>query len=397
MKKVLTGLDMIISSEEERQKITGNIAYLGNQASVSGELENGLDILISLYGEKLVKAFGPQHGFAISDQDNMIETPHEVHPIHGIPVYSLYSETRRPTEMMLEGVNTIVIDLQDVGTRVYTYIWSLFHILESVQDKDIRIVVLDRPNPVGGLLVQGNLPDEDFFSFVCRSKIPVRHGMTIGEMALWFKKMHFPGAQIELVKMNGWERAMYWKDTGLAWVNPSPNLPTPEGCIDYPGTVLFEGTNISEGRGTTRSLEIIGHPGIDPYLLKPELDLLLKSMGLDGYFLRPVFFEPAFNKFSGRSCGGFQIHPTRPEVFNPWKLGQMIISFLYNRLGPDNFWNDRPYEYEYTGLATDWINGTGRIRELIEDNLLKDNLTELEQTGMEEFLSERNECLLYSK
>ena len=395
MSKIKTGLDNLIQSTGEQRKIKGNIAYLGNHASVNSELHNGLDILISIYGDNLLRAFGPQHGYYMIAQDNMVETPHEVHPLHGIPVYSLYSETRRPTEEMIDKIDTIVVDLQDVGTRVYTYIWSLFHIMEAVQARDTGVVVLDRPNPIGGTLIQGNLPEEDFFSFVCRSKIPMRHGMTIGEIARWFKMRHFPGIKLDIIKLLGYQRRMTWKDTGMAWINPSPNLPTPDSCQAYPGTVLFEGTNISEGRGTTRSLEIIGHPDIKAYQWKDDLDKFLKNNRIEGYFLRPVFFEPVFNKFSGRLCSGYQLHVTNPDKFNPWKLGQLVMSFLFNRIGPGEFWNTRPYEYEYQGLAIDWINGTDKLREFIEKQVLEEKIDEIENTGMLEFKELRQECLLY--
>jgi uncharacterized protein YbbC (DUF1343 family) len=253
MQKILTGLDILIKSPEARADIKGTIAYLGHQASVSSNLENGLDIMFSLFGSRVIKAFGPQHGFSTMSQDNMIETPHEIHPIHGIPVFSLYSETRIPTKEMLADVDNFIVDLQDVGTRVYTYIWTLYHIMEAVNGTEINIIILDRPNPAGGKMVQGNFPDKLFYSFVCMSKIPMRHGLTIGEMALWFQKNHFPDVKLNVLAMKGWERWMLWQDTGLHWVNPSPNLPTPEGCLVYPGSVLFEGTNLSEGRGTTRA------------------------------------------------------------------------------------------------------------------------------------------------
>jgi len=395
MQKTQTGLDILISSSDERSHIKGNIAYLGNQASVSNNLVNGLDVMVSLFGKRISKAFGPQHGFATIAQDNMIETPHDVHPIHGIPVYSLYSETRVPTEDMLSGVDSLVIDLQDVGTRVYTYIWTMFNIMEKVRGRDIKIIVLDRPNPVNGNTIQGNLPEEDFFSFVCMSKIPMRHSLTFGEMARWFQKNHFPDVDLHVVAMKGWERWMHWQDTGLHWLNPSPNLPTPEGCLVYPGSVLIEGTNLSEGRGTTRSLEMIGHPDIKPDAWKPELDNYLNSNGISGFVLRPVFFEPVFQKFKEEPCGGYQMHVIDQNTLNPWKLGQLLLSFLYERLDQDKFWNSKPYEYEFQGLAIDWINGTKRIRELIEQKCTGEQLNEIENIGMQEFSSLKKEIILY--
>ena len=239
MQKILAGLDVLQSGTDVQKNIKGTIGYLGNQASVNHEMENGLDVIISLFGKRVSKAFGPQHGFSSTAQDNMIETPDAVHPVYGIPIYSLYGKTRIPTDEMLEGLDNIIIDLQDAGTRVYTYIWTLFNVMEKSRGKGIRIIVPDRPNPAGGLAVQGNLPEKDFYSFVCQSDIPMRHGMTIGELALWFRRHHFPEVKLEVIPMKGWERWMMWKDTGREWINPSPNLPTPEGCLAYPGAVLF--------------------------------------------------------------------------------------------------------------------------------------------------------------
>ena len=395
MPKILTGIDILINSPEARSDIKGNIAYLGHQASVSSNLENGLDIMFALFGKRVIKAFGPQHGFATIAQDNMIETSHEVHPVYGIPVFSLYSETRVPTKNMLEDVDSLIVDLQDVGTRVYTYIWTLFHILEQVRSLDINIIVLDRPNPAGGVSIQGNFPEKEYYSFVCMSNIPMRHGLTIGEIALWFQKYHFPDVNLKVISMGGWERWMLWQNTGLHWLNPSPNLPTPEGCLVYPGTVLFEGTNLSEGRGTTRSLEIIGHPDIEPNKWKPDLDKFLMKNGIHGHVIRPVYFEPVFQKFKEEPCGGYQIHVTDHKRLNTWKLGQLLIAFLYDRMDIDLFWNSNPYEYEFQGLAIDWINGTGRIRNLIEHCCQGEDLDLIEKGGKDEFMDKRKEILLY--
>ena len=395
MQKILTGLDILSNSPEIRATIKGTIAYLGNQASVSRCLENGLDKMIALFGSRVIKAFGPQHGFATIAQDNMIETAHYNHPVHGIPVLSLYSETRIPTKEMLEGIDNLIIDLQDVGTRVYTYIWTLFNIMKSVRGTGIKITVLDRPNPAGGKLVQGNFPNEIFYSFVCMSGIPMRHGLTIGEVALWFQKNHFPDVKLNVVSMQGWERWMIWQNTGLHWVNPSPNLPTPEGCLVYPGSVLFEGTNLSEGRGTTRSLEMIGHPDIEAEKWKSDLDKFLKKNGSPGFVLRPIYFEPVFQKLKGTTCGGYQIHNTLPNTSNPWKLGQLLLSFLFERMDKESFWNNQAYEYKTHGLAIDWINGTDRIRKNIEQGCNGVDLDEIEKEGLHEFMVLRQEILLY--
>jgi len=374
---VLCGLDILLRSAEVQQKVIGSIAYLGHAASVSCRMENGLDELVGLFGKRVTKVFGPQHGFGSVVQDNMIGTDHFNHPAYKIPVYSLYGETRKPTEDMLQGIDTLIVDLQDVGTRVYTYIWTLHLTMEACTGKNIRIIVLDRPNPIGGQLKEGNLPDPEWYSFVCMAPIPMRHAMTIGEMAFWFKKLNNWDIDLHVINMEGWKREMLWRDTGRLWVNPSPNLSTPEGALIYPGSVLLEGTVLSEGRGTTRSLEQFGHPDIDPYAIRSGLSSYLDNQQQSGFVLRPVWFQPAFHKFAGQVCGGFQIHVTDPVLFTPWKLMLLILKYLYHNTDIHPFWSTAPYEYQFTGLAFDWINGTTRIREWVENP----------DTGMEELMA----------
>jgi len=364
---VLCGLDILLCSADVQRKVKGSIAYLGHAASVSFDLENGLDELVKLFGKRLIRAFGPQHGFGSAVQDNMVETDHFIHPAYQIPVYSLYGETRKPTGEMLEGIETLIIDLQDVGTRVYTYIWTLYLALEACLGKNIRILVLDRPNPIGGIFVEGSLPDPDWYSFVCMAPLPMRHGMTIGEMALWFQRLNGWNNDLHIIQMDGWRREMLWKDTGRPWINPSPNLPTHEGALVYPGTVLLEGTVLSEGRGTTRSLEQFGHPVIGPYAIRPGLLEYLDKQKQSGFVLRPVWFQPVYQKFAGQVCGGFQVHVTDPAVFTPWKLMLLVLKYLYHNTGIRPFWSTVPYEYQFSGLSFDWINGTTRVREWVEN------------------------------
>ncbi len=363
---ILTGLDRLLESVELQKLIKGRIGYLGHSAAVSWRMENGLDELAGLFGKRLVKAFGPQHGFGSVVQDNMIETAHEIHPGWKIPVYSLYGETRKPTPEMLDGIDTLIIDLQDVGTRVYTYIWTLYLTMEACSGRDIRIMVPDRPNPIGGLKTEGSLPEPEWYSFVCLAPIPMRHGKTIGEMAVWFKDLKRWDIDLHIIPMEGWESSMLWKDTGRLWVNPSPNLPTAEGCLVYPGTVMVEGPVLSEGRGTTRSLEQFGHPSINPYVLRPELMKYLTGHHLSGFVLRPVFFQPTFHKFAGQVCGGWQIHVTDTEVFEPWRMMLHVFKYLYHHTDIRPFWNSAPYEYQFGGLAFDWINGGERERRWVE-------------------------------
>lgn len=374
---VLTGLDLIQSEQSFTQLIKGRIGYLCHAASVDHQLNHGLDILVGHFGKQVICAFGPQHGFTTDLQDNMIESPHTIHPQYQIPIFSLYGDTRQPTEEMLDLIDTLVVDLQDVGTRVYTYIWTLYLFMEACHNRDIRILILDRPNPAGGNTIEGNIAHPDHYSFVCQASIPMRHGLTIAELAVYFKSIRDWNIDLHLIKMQGWKREMLWKNTQLHWINPSPNLPTAEGALIYPGSVLFEGTVISEGRGTTRSLECFGHPAINPFLMKTALDQFLQLHNCKGMVLRPLVFAPTFDKFAGQSCGGFQIHCTDPDQFRSWKLVVLILHFLKNKAGINPFWNVEPYEYEYEGYAIDWINGSTKIREWIEDP--QADLVELER------------------
>jgi len=393
--KVFPGLDVLLNEKFHHAKVYGNICYLGNEASVTHVLSEGLLELHRFAGKKLIKAFGPQHGFSTVDQDNMIETQHTLHPHLGIPVFSLYGETREPSPEMLEHVDTIIVDLQDVGTRVYTYIWTMLKVMEACVGKDIEIIILDRPNPLGGLQIEGNLPVSDWFSFVCLSEIPMRHGLTMGEMAQYFKKYHRLDIRLRIVKMRNWSRDMIWHDTGLTWINPSPNLATPNSAMVYPGTVLVEGTNLSEGRGTTRSLELIGHPELKPYKLLPILEQEFRKAKLNGFVLRPIFFIPTFHKHKNLLCGGFHIHAVDPVRFKPWASLQILLRTVFHHAGITKFWNEDPYEYEFQGLPIDWINGTPRVRNWIEKNASLDELHEIENLGIIDFENRRKEILLY--
>ncbi|MEI8347233.1 MAG: DUF1343 domain-containing protein, partial [Pseudomonadota bacterium] len=355
---VLTGLGNLIQNVSLQKKIKGNIAYLCHSASVTADFTHGIIHLQKIFKKRLTKLLGPQHGLVTNVQDNMVESVNFLHPYFELPVYSLYSHTRKPTPEMLEGIDTLIVDLQDVGTRVYTYISTLGLCLEACAPLGIEVVVLDRPNPVGGEIIEGSMLQEEFQSFVGFRPMPMRHGMTMGEMALFYQKLYFPVAKLSVIPMKGWKRKMFWKDTGLPWVNPSPNLTTPDSALTFVGTVLFEGTNISEGRGTTRSLEIIGHPDIEPFSFLEKLHPHLKKAKLEGFVLRPLYFQPTFQKHAGKSCGGFQIHVTDPLKFRPWKLGQLLCQQLYQHLGQAFEWKAPPYEYEYEKLPIDLINGS---------------------------------------
>lgn len=393
---VSTGLDKLLNSKEIQSKYSGNIALLCHSASVDKNLNHALPALINVFGERLVKVFGPQHGFVTDVQDNMVETDHYIHPHFKLPVYSLYSETRVPTDEMLKGIDHLFIDLQDVGTRIYTYIYTMTYVLEACASKDIEVVILDRPNPVNANKIEGNILDTKFSSFVGRHPIPVRHGLTIGEVALMHQKYWAKDqTSLSIIEMDGYQRSMSYEQTGLPWVMPSPNLPTVEGCYTFVGTVLFEGTNISEGRGTTRSLEIIGHPNIEPWTFTEHCSQVLAKAGEEGFTLRPLYFQPTFQKHANKSCGGFQIHVTDRSKFNPWVVNQLLCREIRNKLKTDFKYKEDPYEYGVDMNPLDMINGTDKLRLWLEKNGDLEELLEIEKQGRKEYLEQRSSILLY--
>ncbi|MCL6265164.1 exo-beta-N-acetylmuramidase NamZ domain-containing protein [Flagellimonas myxillae] len=378
--KVLTGLDVLTKDKALQKEFTGNVALLCHNASVDGTLTHATIRFQEMFGPRFIKLFGPQHGFSTDVQDNMVETDHVVHPHFNIPVYSLYSETRIPTDEMLADIDHIFVDLQDVGCRIYTYIYTLTLLLDKCADKDIQVVVLDRPNPINGIDIEGNLVEPEFESFVGLHPLPIRHGMTIGEVALMHQKIWAEEkAMLKIIKMQGWKREMFFEDTGLPWLLPSPNLARAESTITFPATVFFEGTQLSEGRGTSQPLEIVGHPKIEPFsLYKNHFASKIKTSKLKGFVLRPITFLPTFQKHGNTVCGGFQIHVTHRSTFRPWRVGQFIMRELYHLLGNDFQWKNPPYEYSYTQNPIDVINGTDKVRHWIEKNGDMESLGSLE-------------------
>jgi uncharacterized protein YbbC (DUF1343 family) len=395
--KVITGLERLITEKPLQDSMKGNIGYLCHSASIDSEFNTGVNLLQKLFGKRLIKLFGPQHGFVTDVQDNMVETTHYTHPYFKIPVYSLYSETRIPTDEMLEGIDTFIVDLQDVGTRVYTYISTLSLLMEKCVKRDIKIVVLDRPNPVAGEMIEGTILKPGYESFVGRYPIPQRHSLTMGEVGLFGQKVLKTDCNLEVISMKNWKRSMYWCDTGLPWVLPSPNLPTPEGAITFVGTVLFEGTNISEGRGTTRALEIAGYPGIESFDFTDRVMKIFKEEGLsEGFNLRPIIFLPTFQKHQGKNCGGVHIHPTVNAKFKSWSVSQMLCREFKRELGNEFQFHDKPYEYEFHKLAIDLINGTDEVRNWVNNLGSYSELTKIETQGHAQFLNQRSNILIYN-
>ena len=350
---------------EERQLLQGRrVGVLCNPASIDGRFRHSADLLFEEPGVTLGAIFGPQHGFRADLQDNMIESAHASDARRQVPIYSLYSEVREPTTEMLRGLDALVVDIQDVGTRVYTFIYTVANCMRAAARERIPVIVCDRPNPINGLDVEGNLLQEAYASFVGLFPIPMRHGMTVGELAALFNEIFGLRCDLHVVKMDGWRRDMFYDDTSLPWVMPSPNMPTLDTAIVYPGAVLFEGTQLSEGRGTTRPFELIGAPWIDGERLAEAMN----TRGLPGVHFRPVFFEPTFQKHAKKTCGGCQLHVLDRRSFKPYRTAVELID-EFHRQAPSQFaWREPPYEYEHEKMPIDILYGSDQLRSAIAED-----------------------------
>jgi uncharacterized protein YbbC (DUF1343 family) len=386
---VKTGCD-IIGTESCRRLKGKRIGLLVNPASVTRTLRSTIDVLVS-NGIRLERLFGPQHGLQGNTQANMIEWEGFTHPALGIPVYSLYGEHRAPSRQMLDGLECVVIDLPDVGARPYTYLWTSLLMIRACAESGIEVVVLDRPNPIGGATVEGMLLAEEYQSFVGLFPLPMRHGLTIGEALAMMNAKGAIGCELRVVKMEGWNRTMLFDDTALPWVLPSPNMPTPDTSLVYPGTVLLEGTNISEGRGTTKPFEIIGAPWIEPHAFAAEVT----SHGLRGVSFRPLRFSPTWDKYAHELCGGIQVHVTDRKRFQPVRCGATIIATAKRLFARHFQWREPPYEYEYKLPPIDIISGSPALREAIDSETDLSSLFEAWEQDEKRFRAERKPFLLY--
>lgn len=394
--KTLTGLSRIRCEPELPKQFKGNIGLLCHSASIDTDFTHALEIFIAKFGDQVKKVFGPQHGFVTDVQDNMIETDHFTHPHFNLPIYSLYSETRIPTDEMLEGIDHLFVDLQDVGTRIYTYIYTMTLLLEKCAGKNIEVIILDRPNPINANDIEGNILDTNFASFVGRHPIPVRHALTMGEVALMHQKYWAKDStNLKVIQMKEYSREFCFQDTNLPYVNPSPNLATLDSCYTFVGTVLFEGTNISEGRGTTRALEQIGHPLIDPWEHQTHFNNLFRKLDLEGFQLRPTSFYPMFQKHQQKSCGGYFIHVTDKALFKPWRVSQVFLKEFKQIIGSEFKYKTDTYEYESELKAIDMINGTDKFNSWYESKGNYNWLDQIEAEGMSDYIENRKSILLY--
>ena len=397
------GIDRLIADAALRAPLRGqHVALVAHPASVTAKLTHSLDALAACGDIKLTAAFGPQHGLRGDKQDNMIESPDFNDPVHGIPVFSLYGDVRRPTDAMLQGCDVILVDLQDVGCRIYTFITTLRYVLEAAARARKAVWVLDRPNPIGRP-VEGLTLREGWQSFVGAGDLPMRHGLTLGELGAWFVMTLKLDVDYRVIALEGWQPddapGFGWPLGARAWVNPSPNAPNLSMARAYAGTVMVEGTTLSEGRGTTRPLELFGAPDIDARRVIGEMQALASDW-LAGCVLRDCWFEPTFHKHAGRLCSGVQIHTEGPAydhfAFKPWRVQALAFKAL-RRLMPDYpLWRDFAYEYERDKRAIDVINGGPQLREWVDDaSATPRDLDALATADERAWLGERQEFLRY--
>ncbi|MFO1063455.1 MAG: DUF1343 domain-containing protein [Pirellulales bacterium] len=373
MTAIQIGLEALCDSRSDIVRSTERIGVLMNQASVDLTGHYACDLIAHRFPNRVRAIFSPQHGLWGEEQANMIETGHSTYPPLDVPLFSLYSATRRPTPEMLDRIDTLIIDLQDVGTRVYTFIWTLLNCMEACAERKVRVVVLDRPNPLGGKQFQGPILHSDYRSFVGLLEIPMRHGLTIGEFAKLAKRRMQLDVELEVVAMEGWQRKMTYPNCHRPWILPSPNMPGYRTVRVYPGGVLLEGTNISEGRGTTVPFEVVGAPFIDEFRLASYLNRL----GLDGVHFRPTRFRPTFDKWRGESCRGVWIEVIDEERFDAYRSTIHLLAAVRNLFSDSLQWLPPPYEYETVKPPIDILNGSDRTRLAFDSGCTLDELDQL--------------------
>lgn len=387
---ITLGLESLLQTPPARLR-GKRLGLLCNQASTDHRLRHARDLLRERFGAQLTCLFSPQHGFFAEKQDNMIESDHLTDPVSGLPLFSLYGQVRKPTAAMLEHCDVLLVDLVDVGTRVYTFLYTLAYCLEAAGELGKEVVILDRPNPVGGLALEGNLLEDDSRSFVGLYPIPMRHGMTLGELALMIKGEFGVACELEVIPAVGWRRDQLFPATGLPWVFPSPNMPTFQTALVYPGQVIWEATNVSEGRGTTLPFELFGAP----FCRHREIMAAIAATPLPGCYLRPLVFEPVAGKWATVPCVGFQLHVTDPLTFKPYRTTLALLQALA-RLYPEFALKPPPYEYEFEKMPIQLVLGSAKLWPRL---LAGEPVMELEaswQGELSAFAGRRRPYLLYS-
>lgn len=389
-RSVKLGLETLL--EEQSGLLQGaRVGLICNQASVNHKLRHAADLLYDHPNLELRALFGPQHGIRGDVQDNMIETEHSVDRETGLPIHSLYSETREPTEGMLQDVDVLVFDMQDVGCRIYTFAYTMANCMLAARKFGKKVIVCDRPNPINGKQVAGNVLEPEHASFVGQFAISTRHGMTLGELARMFNEHFELNCELEVVTMKGWERDFWHDQTDAPWVMPSPNIPTLDSATAFPATVHFEGTQLSEGRGTTRPFELVGAP----YVNAEKYARRLNDLNLPGVFFRSCSFRPTFQKHAGISCGGVQIHVTDRDRFEPVRAGIEMVKLAYDLYPTEFRWKEPPYEYVSDRNPFDVIAGTSSIREAIVNGVAVEDMQKNWNEDLEGFKKVRERYLLY--
>jgi uncharacterized protein YbbC (DUF1343 family) len=391
VKRLQIGCELLLAALPAGLK-QARLGLLGNQATVGRDWQPLGHVLARQFPHQVRAFFGPQHGWWGEKQDNMVASADGAEPLTGLPVFSLYGERLRPSRASLELIDVLLVDLPDVGTRVYTFAATVALAMQAAAQQGKKVVLLDRPNPIGGVQVEGNLLKAEMASIVGPYPLPMRHGMTLGELARYYNEVGQIGCELDVIPVLGWDRSRYFDATGLPWVLPSPNLPTLDTAIVYPGQVLLEGTNLSEGRGTTRPFELFGAPFINPFAVTAALR---EAGDLPGVVLRETWFQPTFHKWAGETCGGWQLHVTHRRAFKPYYTTLAILQTI-RQLYPDQFqWRQPPYEYEYDRLPFDLLTGDPAVREGLEAGVPLEKIEADWTAGLEEFLPQRQKYLLY--
>jgi uncharacterized protein YbbC (DUF1343 family) len=388
--RVKTGLELLLSSPPDGMA-KKRIGLLCNSASTDAGFKPSRVLISKMFPGQLIQLYSPQHGFFSEKQDNMVESEDMLDPLLQIPVYSLYGTHRSPEKSIMDLIDILMVDLQDVGCRVYTFIYTLSYCMEAARELGKKVLILDRPNPIGGISVEGNCLNPNFSSFVGRYPIPMRHGLTIAEIARLFNEHFSIGCDLSIIPMKGWKREMYFTDTGLPWVLPSPNLPTPNSAMVYPGQVIWEGTNLSEGRGTTLPFEIFGAPYID----SEEILLKIDPSLVTGAILRPLAFEPTSNKWTGNRCRGFQLHVIDRDTFHPFTASLHILQEVLKTHSDVFQWKPPPYEYEFQKLPIDLILGSQEVRLRLEKFESVNSILESFQMELKDFINLSKRFHLY--
>ncbi len=386
---VVLGIENLIKSPK---MVKGKrVGLIANAASTNSRMVSDVDLFYENPSIDLKCIFGPQQGFWGETQANMIKWFDAVYPKYKLPLISLYGDVRKPTPKMLTDIDVLIFDVIDVGTRVYTYIWTMVLAMQACAENKKEFIVCDRPNPITGLQTEGNISQKEFSSFVSLYPLPLRHSMTCGEIALYINNEFSINCNLTVVPLSGWRRSMWHDETGLPWIIPSANMPTLDTAIVYPGMVIFEGTNVSEGRGTTRPFEFVGAPFIDGFALAKELS----KYKLPGVFFRPCIFIPAHNKYAGQKCGGLQIHVIDRKTFMPVKTAISILKTIMDLYPEDFEWIQPPYEYEFEKLPIDVIFGADWIRKALENNQPLNKIIEKTAEELRHFEKIRIKYLLY--